>query len=159
MSVAQYISIAALADTYFMRNRTKLSILKAVIDNVGKNYSDKYITSFHYDSLLDKWFENFNRFDEENDSPEGIKLGDTSFANPIDFCRENKASGNLLLRKVRQIIFRYDEICEILKNPITLHELSRKLHLKKRYVKKKLQRLIEVGIVIRKKIMFKIYCQ
>lgn len=70
-----------------------------------------------------------------------------------------KASGNPLLRKVRQIIFRYDEICEILKNPITLHELSRKLHLKKRYVKKKLQRLIEAGIVIRKKFMFKIYCQ
>lgn len=89
MSVAQYISIAALTDTYFMRNKTKLSILKAVIDNVGKNYSDKYITSFHYDSLLEKWFENFNRFGEENDNPEGIKLGDTSFANSIDFCREN----------------------------------------------------------------------
>lgn len=89
MSVSQYISIAALTDTYFTRHKTKLSILKAVIDSVGRNYSDKYITSFNYDSLLEKWFENFNCFGEENDSPEDIKLEDMSFANSIDFFREN----------------------------------------------------------------------
>ena len=89
MSVLQYISIAALTDTYFTRHKKKLSILKAVIDSVGRNYSDKYITSFNCDSLLKKWFESFSRFGEENDSPEYIKLEDTSFANSIDFFREN----------------------------------------------------------------------
>ena len=60
-----------------------------------------------------------------------------------------RVNGNRTLRSVRKKIFRCDEICLLLARPLTLRQLSRKLHVKPLYVRKKLHRLFDAGIVTR----------
>lgn len=70
-----------------------------------------------------------------------------------------KTQGELFFRKVLQKIFSLDKICATLKTPMTVKQLSRHLHLKERFVKKKLQPLIEAGIITRKGAYFETYCK
>ena len=60
-----------------------------------------------------------------------------------------RVDGSSAFRKVRQKIFRLDKICELLAKPLTLRQLARKLHVKPLYVKQKLRRLTDAGIVTR----------
>ena len=67
--------------------------------------------------------------------------------------------GNTSLPKIRRKISWFDKICKLLKNPMTLSQLSRRLHLKKRYALKKIQRLLKTGLVIKKNCFFETYCR
>ena len=55
--------------------------------------------------------------------------------------------GNAISRKVRQKIFRCDEICKLLQNPSTVQQIATKLHLNPTQTKKKLQRLLSAGVI------------
>ena len=52
-----------------------------------------------------------------------------------------------ILRSVRKKILCYDKICAVLVNPLTLRQIARKLHVKPCQAKRKLQRLIDAGII------------
>lgn len=70
-----------------------------------------------------------------------------------------QTKGLFFSRKIRQKILGLDKICALLKTPQTLHQLSRKLYLKERFVKKKLQPLLNAGIITQKGTFFETYCQ
>ena len=57
--------------------------------------------------------------------------------------------GSPTFRRVRQRIFRCDEICAVLEKPMTLRQLTRKLHVKPLYAKRKLQLLLSAGVITR----------
>lgn len=50
-------------------------------------------------------------------------------------------------RKIRKKILRCDKICALLKQPLTLRQLARRLHLKAFHAKKKLRRLLKAGVI------------
>ena len=56
-------------------------------------------------------------------------------------------AGSLASRKVLKKISRCDKICALLKRPLTLRQISRKLHVKPLYTKKKLRRLLTAGVI------------
>lgn len=58
-------------------------------------------------------------------------------------------AGNLVFRDVREKVLRCDRICAALENPLTLRQLARKLHIKPNQAKRKLQRLLDVGVIMR----------
>lgn len=70
-----------------------------------------------------------------------------------------QTTGVLFLRKTRQKILNFDKLCSLLKTPMTLPQLSRKLYLKERFVKKKLLPLLESGIITQKGTFFETYCK
>ena len=70
-----------------------------------------------------------------------------------------KVDGNPFLRKIRLKISWCDKVCFLLKNPMTLRQLSRKLHLKKKYSMKKLQCLIGIGLITQNNGIFETYCR
>lgn len=55
--------------------------------------------------------------------------------------------GSSAFYRVRQKISRCDKICAVLAKPMTLRQFARKLHVKPRQAKRKLQRLLDAGIV------------
>ena len=55
--------------------------------------------------------------------------------------------GSHALRKVSKKISRCDKICELLKRPLTLKQIVRRLHVKKLHTKKKLRRLLKAGVI------------
>ena len=66
MTATQYIAVAALTDNYLESHQDILPRIKEIIDNDGRNYSEKYDTSFLEDSLIKRWFENFvTDYDED----------------------------------------------------------------------------------------------
>ena len=65
--------------------------------------------------------------------------------------------GSPAFLRIRKKVSRYDKICELLKNPLTLNQIARKLHLKPIYAKRKLQELIDVGIITRTGFGYKTY--
>ena len=66
MTATQYIAVAALTDNYLESHQDILPRIKEIIDSDGKNYSEKYDTSFLEDSLIKRWFENFvTDYDED----------------------------------------------------------------------------------------------
>ena len=67
--------------------------------------------------------------------------------------------GSTMFIKVRQKIFQYDEICEILKKPSTIQQLSGKLHVKPFSIKKILQKLLSIGIIRHTGFGYEIYCR
>ena len=56
-------------------------------------------------------------------------------------------AGSSVNRKTRKKILRCDEICALLKRPLTLRRLSRRLRLKPLHAKKKLGRLLKAGVL------------
>ena len=70
-----------------------------------------------------------------------------------------KIEGEPVWRKTFRRIFWCDRICAMLKKPLTLAQISRGLHLKGRYAQKKLQRLVDAGIITRQNFGFETYCR
>ena len=60
-----------------------------------------------------------------------------------------RIDGSPAFRSVRQKIARYDKICAVLTEPLTLRQIARKLHLKPNQAKKKLQQLLDAGVIAR----------
>ncbi|MBR4904757.1 MAG: protein phosphatase 2C domain-containing protein [Selenomonadaceae bacterium] len=57
--------------------------------------------------------------------------------------------GSTAFRRVLKKIFRCDKICAVLEKPLTLRQLARKLYLKPLQTEKKLQYLLNAGIISR----------
>ena len=70
-----------------------------------------------------------------------------------------QTKGLFFSRKVRQKILSFDKIYALLKTPMTLRQLSKKLYLKERFVKKKLLPLLDAGIIVQKGTFFENYCK
>ena len=70
-----------------------------------------------------------------------------------------QTKGLFFSRKVRQKILSFDKIYALLKTPMTLRQLSKKLYLKERFVKKKLLPLLDAGIIVQKGTFFETYCK
>ncbi len=60
-----------------------------------------------------------------------------------------KITGNFLTRRTRNKILLCDEICNFLKNPATLRQIARIFHLKILPLKKKLQTLLDAGVIVK----------
>ncbi len=60
-----------------------------------------------------------------------------------------RIDGSIAFRSVRQKIIRCDKICAALTEPLTFRQLARKLHVKPNRAKKRLQRLLDAGVIIR----------
>lgn len=60
-------------------------------------------------------------------------------------------------RDVRRRMERLDEIYDALKQPLTLKQLARQLHLKARYAEKKIKPLLAAGVVVKQGAYYKIF--
>ena len=58
-----------------------------------------------------------------------------------------KIAGSAAFSKIAKKISRCDKFCELLKRPLTLRQIIRRLHLKPSHAKKKLNRLLKVGVI------------
>lgn len=70
-----------------------------------------------------------------------------------------RINGSPIFRKVRQKIFQYDKICEILKTPSNINQVAGKLYVKPIYLKKKLQLLLSAGIIRHNCRGYETYCR
>ena len=60
-------------------------------------------------------------------------------------------------RNVSRKMERFDEICEALRQPLTLKQLSRRLHIKARHAEKKIMPLLAAGVVVKQGALYKTY--
>ena len=65
--------------------------------------------------------------------------------------------GSSVFRRVRQKISRCDKICAVLEKPKTLRQFARKLRIKPRQAKRKLQRLLNVGLITQTDLGYQTY--
>ena len=62
-------------------------------------------------------------------------------------------------KKVHRKIFSRDKLCELLKTPMTIRQLARKLYIKEVHAKKKLAPLLKSGIITKVDGVYKIYSE
>lgn len=65
--------------------------------------------------------------------------------------------GSSVFCRVRQKISRCDKICAVLEKPMTIRQFARKLRIKPRQAKRKLQRLLDAGIVTQTDLGYQTY--
>ena len=73
------------------------------------------------------------------------KLEDLSLKERQNFFQIND---KLNFKKTHREILVRDKLCNLLKNPMTLRQISRKLYLKPKHIRKKLKTLLDTGLVV-----------